>query len=302
MTTVSSGTYCYEIIDNWAKLPEGWTFGILVGVAVDSEDRVYVCHQRNDPPILVFDRDGNLITSWGTGEINEGHLLYIGDDDVLYFVDRGVHIALKLAFDGSRLLEIGNRGLPSDTGVTELGGRVLRPGAPFNMPTRLVPSPSGDLYASDGYRNSRIHRFSSDGTLISSWGEFGSTDPGKFHLPHSLWVDKEGLVYVCDRKNHRIQIFTPTGDFVSEWPNLVEPVDICMDSNENVFVHLSGGPTEGKGEEDNPSIIVLDKQGKKLAQWDTPYGHQIWVDRHDDIYMAVCWEQRVMKYVRKSLH
>ena len=53
MTTVGSGTYSYEVIDNWAKLPEGWTFGILVGVAVDSNDRVYVCHQRNDPPILV---------------------------------------------------------------------------------------------------------------------------------------------------------------------------------------------------------------------------------------------------------
>ena len=294
MATVSSGPYTYDIVESWAKLPQGWTFGILVGVAVDSQERVYVCHQRNDPPILVFDREGNYLTSWGTGYINEGHIIYIGPDDVLYFVDRGVHLALKLTLDGQQLLEIGNRGIPSDTGTTAFGGEVKRAAGPFNMPTRIMPSPSGDLYVSDGYRNCQVHRFSSTGSLISSWGEFGKGDPGKLHLPHSLWVDKEGLVYVCDRKNNRVQVFSATGDFVTQWPNLVEPVDICMDADESAYVHV-GGPNNA-----DPGIVVLDKQGNHLAEWSTPYAHQIWVDTHGDIYMAVCWEQRIMKYLRKS--
>ncbi|MCZ6867191.1 MAG: hypothetical protein O7E55_07680 [Chloroflexi bacterium] len=294
MTTIGSGQYVYDIVENWAKLPQGWTFGILVGVAVDSKDRVYVCHQRQDPPIIVFDREGNYLSSWGIGEINEGHIMYIGPDDIMYLVDRGAHQALKLTLEGDRLLELGSRGYPSDTGVTVMGGEVPRAAGPFNMPTRMFSSPSGDIYVSDGYRNARVHRFSAAGDLLSSWGAPGKSAAGEFHLPHSLWVDSEGLVYVCDRKNNRVQIFSPMGEYLNQWTDLISVVDICMDSSETVYVHEGGA--DGIG----PRITVLDKKGTIQARWDSPYGHQIWVDSHKDIYMAVCWEQRVMKYVRKD--
>ena len=137
------------------------------------------------------------------------------------------------------------------------------------MPTRMFRAPSGDIYVSDGYRNARVHRFSSGGELVSSWGEPGKGGPGEFHLPHSLWVDSEGLVYVCDRKNQRVQIFSPEGEFVIQWEGLTEPVDICMDGDENVFVHEGG--TDGE----SPRITVLDKAGEVQARFDTVYGHQI---------------------------
>ena len=294
MNTVGSGRYQYRIIENWAKLPEGWQFGILVGVAVDSQDRVYVCHQRQEPPIIVFDREGNYICSWGEGEINEGHIMTISGDDSMYLVDRGAHQALHLRLDGERLMELGRKGYPSHTGLTEIGGEPQRAAEPFNMPTRMFSAPSGDIYVSDGYRNARVHRFSGGGELISSWGEPGKNAPGEFHLPHSLWVDSEGLVYVCDRKNNRVQIFSPAGEFVNQWADLTSPVDICMDGDENVFVH------EGGADDESPRITVLDKSGDVQARFDTVYGHQIWVDSHGDIYMAVCWEQRVQKFVRQG--
>ena len=294
MNTVGSGQYRYRVIEDWAKLPEGWQFGILVGVAVDSQDRVYVCHQRQDPPIIVFDRQGSYICSWGTGDINEGHIMSITSDDVMYLVDRGAHQALRLKLDGERLMELGRKGLPSDTGLTVIGGEPRRAAGPFNMPTRMFCAPSGDIYVSDGYRNARIHRFSDSGELISSWGVPGKSAPGEFHLPHSLWVDSQGMVYVCDRKNNRVQVFSPEGEFVSQWEGLTSPVDMCMDGDENVFLH------EGGTEEESPRITVLDKAGTVQARWDTPYGHQIWVDSHDDIYMAVCWEQRIQKFVRQG--
>ena len=99
---------------------------------------------------------------------------------------------------------------------------------------------------------------------------------------------------MCDRKNNRVQIFSPEGEFVSQWTDLTSPVDMCMDGDENVFLH------EGGAEEESPRITVLDKAGNVQARWDTPYGHQIWVDSHDDIYMAVCWEQRIQKFVRQG--
>ena len=102
---------------------------------------------------------------------------------MLYLADRGYHVALKLTLDGQPLLELGNRGRPSDTGCTEDEGSVLPAGEPFNRPTRLSPSPSGDLYVSDGYRNSRVHRFSGQGPLLASWGEPGNDVPGQLHSP-----------------------------------------------------------------------------------------------------------------------
>ena len=207
MPVVGSGGYQYEVAENWGQLPRGRTFGVVTGVAVDSRERVYICQQQQDPPVMVFDREGNYLDSWGTGFIVEPHTIYIGPDDVIYLADRGAHVALKLTQAGAVLLELGKRGQPSDTGCTEDEGEVLRAAGPFNRPTRLSPSPSGDLYVSDGYRNSRVHRFAAGGSLLTSWGEPGRTAPGEFYSPHSLWIDRDGLVYVCDRRNNRIQIF-----------------------------------------------------------------------------------------------
>ena len=199
MPVVGSGGYQYEVAENWGQLPRGRTFGVVTGVAVDSRERVYICQQQQDPPVMVFNRDGNYLDSWGTGFIVEPHTMYIGPDDLIYLADRGAHVALKLTPAGEVLLELGNRGQPSDTGCTEDEGEVLRAAGPFNRPTRLSPSPSGDLYVSDGYRNSRVHRFAAGGSLLTSWGEPDRTAPGEFYSPHSVWIDQDGLVYVCDR-------------------------------------------------------------------------------------------------------
>ena len=268
---------------------------------MDSQERVYICQQQQAPPIIVFDREGNYLNSWGTGSIVEPHTIYIGTDDVLYLADRGDHVALKLTLDGMSLLELGTRGQPSDTGCTEDEGEVLRAAGPFNRPTRMFPSPSGELYVSDGYRNSRVHRFSTDGRLISSWGTPGKTAPGEFRSPHSLWVDKEGLVYVCDRSNNRIQIFSATGEFIAQWTDVHLPTDLYIDADETFYIseRPDNEPLES-------SISVRDKRGNILARWTTPRSHQIWVDSHGDIYLvtgmlAVSPDRPVIKYVRKRL-
>lgn len=299
MPEVSAGQYKYEVVDNWGKLPAGWTFGVVTGVTVDSRERVYICQQQQDPPVVVFDREGNYLNSWGTGIIVEPHTIYIGPDDVIYLADRGDHVALKLTLAGQVLLELGNRGRPSDTGCTEDEGEVLRSAGPFNRPTRMSPSPWGDLYVSDGYRNSRVHRFSAEGSLMASWGEPGKTAPGEFHSPHSLWVNEEGL-YVCDRKNNRIQIFSSAGEFIAQWTDVQLPTDLHIDGDGNIYV------AERPDNEALESWISLrDRRGHLLARWTTPRSHQIWIDLHGDIYLVTGLaglprQGGVIKYLRKS--
>ena len=281
MAEIGTGQYRYEVVDHWGQLPDGWTFGVVTGVAVDSEDRVYICQQQQDPPIVVFDRLGNYIDSWGSGVIVEPHTIYMGSDDVIYLADRGAHVALKLSLDGQVLLELGSRGQPSDTGCTEDEGEVLRSAGPFNRPTRISPSVSGDLYVSDGYRNSRVHRFSAEGSLVDSWGEPGTTAPGEFRSPHCLWIDQGGRVYVCDRLNNRIQIFSATGEFIGQWTDLGLPTDLHIDQHGTIY--LAERPDDDSSD---GWISVRDEEGQQLARWDTPRGHQIWVDTHADIYLV----------------
>jgi DNA-binding beta-propeller fold protein YncE len=286
MTIVGSGRYTYELVENWATLPTGWTFGGVSAVATDSQDRVYA-FQRKDPPVVIFDKNGTYLGSWGSSVFADPHGINIVND-VIYVTDRNDHVALKFTLDGRPLMVIGERGKPSDTGATKDIELPPRSAGPFNKPTEMMVAPSGDLYVSDGYRNSRVHRFSGQGALIDSWGQPGKTEPGEFHLPHSLWVDRQGQVYVCDRENSRIQVFTGAGKYVSQWKDIHKPTDIVFDQQEVVYVS-----------EQRPSISVLEKNGTVLARFDSPSGHGLWVDSGGDIYLASVSGKSLTKYARK---
>jgi sugar lactone lactonase YvrE len=140
----------------------------------------------------------------------------------------------------------------------------------------------------DGYRNARVHRFSAEGRLISSWGEPGKKEPGEFHLPHSLWIDEQGTIYVCDRENSRIQLFTLEGKYVAQWGDLDRPADIYIDASETVYVS-----------DLKPSVVIMDKKGNKLARWDSPNGHGLWVDSRGNIYLADVPGHAIHKYRRR---
>jgi hypothetical protein len=176
MTIVGSGSYRYEVMETWASLPTGWTFGPVSAVATDSQDRVYA-FQRKDPPILVFDKNGTYLNSWGSSAFADPHGINIVND-VIYVTDRDDHVALKFTLDGKPLMVLGTRGQASDTGATKDIELPPRSAGPFNKPTEMMVAPSGDLYVSDGYRNSRVHRFSSQGALLDSWGKPGKQEPG----------------------------------------------------------------------------------------------------------------------------
>jgi DNA-binding beta-propeller fold protein YncE len=292
MTTVGTGKYTFELIENWAKLPPGETFGNTSAVATDSQDRVYV-FQRKDPPVLVFDRDGTYLRCWGISAMTDPHGIYIADD-VVYLTDRADSVCLTYTLDGKPLQLLGRRGQHSDTGCEKPGDVAPRAAGPFNYPTEMVPAPSGDLYVSDGYRNARVHRFTADGRLLKSWGEPGKGGPNQFHLPHSLVVDQEGTVYVCDRENNRIQVFSADGAFRTMWTDMRRPLDISI--GRDGLLYISEGSVNGL----SARVSILDTQGHVVARWDSLSAHGSWVDAHGDIYLALGARARIDKYVRQG--
>ncbi len=292
MATVGSGKYTYTLVEDWAKLPAGETFAMVSAVATDSQDRVYA-FQRKDPPIAIFDRDGNYLSSWGNGAFLFAHGIFI-DKDIVYLTDRDSSVCLVYTLDGKPMQMLGRHGVHSDTGCERPGDLVPRAAGPFNYPAEMVPDPAGDLFVADGYRNARVHRFDPDGHLRFSWGEPGKTEPGHFHLPHSLLIS-QGLVYVCDRENHRLQVFTPDGKHVSTWTDIQRPMDISEDKEGMFYV------SEGSVNNSSARVSVLNRQGGVLARFDCRgSGHGSWVDSRGDIYVGLGNPGGVDKFVRQG--
>jgi DNA-binding beta-propeller fold protein YncE len=284
-----AGGFQYDSVDEWAKLPVGWSFRDIGGIAIDSKDHVYVLN-RSEHPVIVLDREGNLIHSWGEGFFGRAHGCCFGPDNSIYCTDDQKHIVAKFTCFGQLLMTLGATGRASETGYVrtfdpwESLGRIVHGAPPFNRPTGVSISPRGEIYVSDGYGNARIHKFNVDGELLFSWGEPGG-EPGQFRLPHSVRVDKRGCVWVADRENHRIQVFDAEGRFVTSWTNLIRPTDIFIDGDDTVYVtELSN------------RISIFTFEGKLLTRWGNTdvskekalflAPHAIAVDSRGDIYVG----------------
>ena len=272
-----SGDLTYEYVEGWAKAPKGWDLIEVPAVAVDSRDRVYA-FTRSEHPVVVFDRDGTVLSSWGQGVFARPHGLCVGPDDSLYCLDDFDHTLRKCTTDGKVLMTLGEKNTPSDTGY-ETGNylSVKHGGPPFNRPTSVALSPQGDLYVTDGYANCRVHKFSPDGKLLFSFGEPGS-GPGQFRLVHGIAIDPRGTLYVGDRMNSRIQLFDSTGKYLTEWNDVYQPNDLFIDPQERIFVAEIGyradlpltGPKPGPEESRYGRVTVRNLQGEILAKISGP--------------------------------
>jgi DNA-binding beta-propeller fold protein YncE len=270
---VGEEAFRYRVEEDWPRLPADWDWVEVAAVATDSQDRVFVFN-RGAHPVAVFSPEGELLDTWGEKVIARAHGITIGSDDVVYCVDDLDHTVKAFSITGDLLWTLGTSGQSSDTGATTVDYRTIRrAGPPFNFPTNLAAAPNGDLYVTDGYGNARVHRFSADGQLQESWGEPGA-GPGQFHVPHGIAVDRRGIVYVADRENSRIQLFSAEGEYISEWSNIARPCQVFIDDRDNVFVAELGyraGMWPGT-EPPSPSstggrVSVFNFRGERVAQW-----------------------------------
>ena len=294
MVKLGTGDLTYEASgSDWGNLPEGWTYKEATAVAVDSKDNVFVFN-RGGHPMIVFDSDGNLLRTWGEGLFTSPHGVTIGPDDSVYCTDNRDHTVRKLTPEGKLLMTLGHKDKPSPK----------MSGEPFNTPAHLaVDRRNGDLYVADGYGNARVHKYSPDGRLLSSWGESG-TGPGQFNIVHNIATDDDGWVYIADRENHRIQVFDSDGRFETQWVNLSRAAAIYVDHRGRrlayVGEYFAGIDANSIGTQLGPRVTVFDKKGTVLARLgDESYGdepgrfyspHGISVDSKGDIYVAeVSW-------------
>lgn len=298
-----------EVVPDWPQLPAGHELGLCAGVGVDAQNRVFVFHRSGRkwsnpfpkdtiaaPTVSVIDgATGKLLSTWGAGLFIMPHGLTVDHEGHLWLTDVGLHQVFRFTADGKQLLMLGERGKP---GADH---------AHFNLPTDVAVLRDGSFYVSDGYKNTRVMKFSADGRFDFEWGAKG-TGRGQFNLPHGIAMDSTGRVIVCDRENERLQVFDAKGGFLEEWkgPQIGKPYGVAAAPDGAIFVIDGGAPSvkaasRGKAVELNLRGLVIDTFG---SAGDGPgqfrLGHDIAVGPDGAVYVAEGTGARVQKFVRKA--
>jgi DNA-binding beta-propeller fold protein YncE len=287
---------------------EGWGMGGPLGqcaevadVAVDAADNVYA-FGRKQSTVFKVDRQGAPISVWDPEPFRRPHAITVSPlEPALFCVDDYAQAVMKFDLDGTPLMRIDTTVGPDYTGYTRGDSTsVRRAGPPFCYPTSVGFGPDGDLFVSDGYGNARVHHFSADGSLLSSWGEPG-TAPGEFVLPHGVLVDGD-RVYIADRENDRVQIFSLDGTFLDQWTDCYRPAQMVKDADGLLFLAELGRVNKADGvnrslDLDAPTgrVSVREPSGRIVTTINSRGGdgrdqyfapHGIAMDSRGDIYVS----------------
>ena len=241
----------YRSLGNWGNLPDGREWGVVSWVYPDNNGNIWVlercggntCLASDLDPVLKFDKEGNLVRSFGAGMFAWPHSLYVDHDGNIWVTDASGHwiaevapyfeidpgkghIVAKFSPEGEVLLTLGQAGVPG-SGPDN-----------FYNPNDVVVAPNGDVFVVDGHKpdgNHRVVKFSSDGAFIKEWGRNG-VGPGEFEEPHAIDIDSQGRLFVADRGNNRIQIFDQEGNYLEQWTQFGRPSGLYIDENDIIVV------------------------------------------------------------------
>ena len=345
-TASGEGAPMFEVDPFWPKpLPNQWRIGSTIGVSVDSRDHVWIIHRPDSlaanelgldadpptsmccsaaPPVLRFDPEGNLVDSWGgPGEGYEwpesNHGITVDHMDNVWIGGNGQNDAhiLKFSLDGTFLLQVGSLGGNAGSNDTENFGRVAE---------IVVDPETNEAYLADGYLNKRVAVLDGDtGELLRYWGAYGNEpddadlgpyDPDaepaqQFRNPvHCAIPSNDGLIYVCDRVNDRIQVFQRDGAYVDEV--FVAPETLASGSTWDIafsrddaqrFIYLADGHNDRVWIIERESLEILTAFGDGGRQPGQFFGvHNVAVDSQGNLYTTETYEgKRLQKFVFQGM-
>lgn len=275
----------YESNMNWHSVPSGIDWDEVAGTAVDKDNNIIV-FARGKTSVVVLNSSGQYINSFGKGEFLRPHSIRIDSENYYWFVDDGDHTVKKYNSDGEKLMTIGIPNSPS----------IQHSGLPFNRCTDIaVDYESESVYISDGYGNSSIHKYSMNGKLIKSWGSPG-TDESQFNIVHNIVMDSNGLLYVADRENHRVQIFDRNGVYIDQIINMHRPCALGISDNKLYVGELGYGMSVNQDVPNiGPRISIYNLEKKLLFRWGEGFGgqstqlyapHSIAIDDNQNLYLG----------------
>ncbi len=239
----------YRAVPHGLDIPHDVELGAASSVVWTSEDHL-ILFNRGPNPLMEFDPRGRLLRTWGQGDYVRPHGMRLDPEGYLWTTDVNGHTVRKMNLDGEVLLTIGKMG---EAGEPE-DGLLFEP-------TDLTVNAAGEVFVLVGHGRGtpQLLKFDRNGRFLMKWGGPG-TGPGQFDTPHSIVVDQEGLIYVADRQNRRIQIFDDEGGYIKEWHYKGLPCGLHFDEDGQLWM-VSGFAGE---------ILKLDENGKPLAATGEP--------------------------------
>lgn len=298
----------YHVVHGWPRLPPGRDLGGVAGVDVDVNGDVFVFHRNGRewpssnvlstklialPTVTVFDgQSGRILAEWGADTFAMPHGLTVDAHGHVWLTDVALQQVYEYSHDGHLLMALGIRGVAGDDSTH------------FNRPTQVAVASDGSFYVSDGYRNTRVVKFSPNGKFLFQWGAAGDA-PGQFDLPHCVALDRRGRVYVCDRSNSRVQVFDAQGNFLAQWKaaGIGRPYDLAIAPDGLAFVADGGDQPNEPPDRSGVAVVGLDgKVMGRFGHWGNYDGefemaHDIAVGPDDAVYVGDITGKRIQKFV-----
>jgi DNA-binding beta-propeller fold protein YncE len=281
----------YAVAPTAVTLPDGVTMGPTASVALDARGPLLVL-TRGPQAILEFDKEGRFLRAFGD-RFTRSHGLRIDRDGNLWATDVGAHTVVKLKRDGTVLMTLGTKGEAGEWNDATGSHRL-------NQPNDVAIAANGDVFVAQGHTpgaagDARVLKFSSDGRFIKSWGGKG-TGPGQFQVAHGIAIDADGMLWVMDRENQRIEVFDTDGRFIREMKYAGLPCSVDIGRQYAYMVNGFAG-----------QVLRLDLRGKVLAAMGKPgkgpgeFGeaHFIAVSPRDELFVADSVNGALVKLVRK---
>ncbi len=299
-STLPQGSQEWHLVEQWPALAPGVRLGQVSGVDIDTSGHVMVFHRAGGtfdraatqvrPTATVFELDpasGALINSWGADRFVLPHSLTVDRSNNVWLTDDVLQQVMKFSHDGQLLLTVGT---PRKAGWDSTH---------FNEPTDVAVAADSSFYVSDGYQNSRVAHFDAKGRFLNEWGTKGSSR-SQFQIPHGIVIGADGNVYVSDRENRRVQVFSKSGAPQASWPtsdSAGRVFDVAISSRGYIYVAMRNSTTKAE-------IRILDRNWRDVGsiRADTSVfvvPHQIAVQGDTALYIADTNGQRILKYVRR---
>lgn len=325
----------YEVDPTWPKLPLGerWITGGLGGMCIDGRDHVFVLNRQNvtpedldgarmAPPVIELDPEGNVVRGWGDPERlgSRLHDCHVDEEGNVWIVAAGTGVVQKYSSDGRELLQqIGETGRYDSSDGTRDGEPLNSDRPQFFLPAAIdIDAETGDIYVADGELpggNQRIAVLDREGRFLRQWAlERSETERDITPLPHCLRVSHDGLVYVCDRRADRVQVFDREGTFIRNIAIPFEPLTSPVGRPSGtrgtaVVLAFSADPNQRLlfvVNQNSAMVDVVDRQsgdvlssfgegpGRYPGQFTLPHG--IGVDSVGNVYIAEQDGRRIQKF------
>lgn len=235
-----------------------WSMDMVSSVAIDRHGLIYILQRGSKAdPVVVVNSQGRIVRSWGRGLYKIPHSIRIDEDGNVWTVDAGSSIVHKFSPEGKHLLQIYVGGLPA------------MPKSEFCGTTDIAFAPGHRIFIADGYANARILEYSAGGKRVREWGAPG-TGSGQFRVPHGIAIDKDGVLYVADRENGRIQRFTLDGHYLDEMNQLGKTFSLKISPAGDLWIGTQPRTVPNGAE---PWIVKVNRRTGKIIGCIESRGH-----------------------------